>query len=373
MTEHKSRISLFVPNLQGGGAERIMVMIANGLAEAGEQVDLVVVNAAGPNRELVADGVNVVDLKSSRLLTAIPRYARYLYRRRPRSVMSALGHANIATVWLARLFSPHSRVILTVHNSMAASAHAGARGKFLLRLERRALMMADHTVTVSEGIRKQLVTSLGLDPATVSAILNPLEVAEISRKSAGPAHHPWLDEPGPPVIVGVGRLVPVKDFETLIRAFALVVDKQPARLVILGEGEESSRLEDLVASLGLEECVSFPGFVSNVPAYLGKASVFVLSSRSEGLPGVLLEALACDTQVVSTDCETGPREILEDGKWGKLVDVGDHEALAEAIVETLSRDDRIPTKLRAADFDSAIAVGKYRSLLTAGGGEEHAL
>lgn len=368
MAEQNPHISLFVPTLEGGGAERIMVMIANGLAEAGEKVDLVVGNAGGPNRILVADGVNLVDLDSARMLTAAPKFARYLYRRRPQSVMSAIGHTNIATALLARLFSPRTRVVLSIHNSMAASAHAGLRGRIFLRMERWALKRADHTVTVSDGIRSQLVTLWGLDPAMVTTILNPLEVDKLAEMSASPAGHPWLDDPEAPVIIGVGRLVPVKDFETLIRAFALVVDKQEARLVILGEGEELPRLESLVASLGLEEVVSFPGFVSNVPAYLGKASVFVLSSLSEGLPGVLLEALACNTQVVSTDCETGPREILEDGKWGRLVAVGDHEAMAEAIRQTLSRPEPIPTRRRAADFESGIAMEKYRRVLTADGG-----
>src|SRR5262249_37227290 len=150
-----------------------------------------------------------------------------------------------------------------------------------------------------------------------------------------PLSHPWFAPGSLPVILGVGRLTWQKDFPTLIKAFALVRSRQPARLLILGEGEKRLELETIVKELGLAADVCLPGYVDNPFAYMHRCSAFVLSSASEGLPNSLIEAMACGAPVISTDCASGTAEILENGRYGPLVPVGDVEAMATAISATL--------------------------------------
>ena len=194
---------------------------------------------------------------------------------------------------------------------------------------------ADFVVGVSQGVIDDLKRVLRFDSKKVQVIYNPIVDEELLRKTDEPLDHPWFRPGKPPVILGVGRLAKEKDFPTLIRAFALVRKERPARLMILGEGEERPNLEALVRELGLEEDVALPGFVDNLYKYMKRAAVFVLSSLWEGLPTVLIKAMALGTPVVATDCPSGPAEILEGGKWGCLVPPGDPKDLAKAILDTL--------------------------------------
>jgi glycosyltransferase involved in cell wall biosynthesis len=182
-----------------------------------------------------------------------------------------------------------------------------------------------------------------------------------------PVSHPWFEQNRLPVILAVGRLTKAKDYPTLFRAFSLVRQVRPAKLLILGEGEERSNLERLAIELGIQNDVSMPGFVDNPFAFMAKASVFVLSSAWEGFGNVLVEALACGCPVVATDCRSGPREILDNGRYGRLVPVGDHEALAKAILETLDNPDfpadRQTRLQRAMEFSIDAAVDKYLKVL----------
>jgi len=204
---------------------------------------------------------------------------------------------------------------------------------FLMRL---FYPWADKVVAVSKGVADDLVRITRLPKDKIQVIYNPVVTSEFFIKAEEPLDHPWFKPGEPPVILGVGRLTEAKDFPTLIRAFTLVRKERPARLMILGEGEDRPKLDALVKELGLEKDVALPGFVENPYKYMKRAAVFVLSSKWEGLPTVLIEAMALGTPVVSTACPSGPSEILEGGKWGRLVPVGDVEALAKAIVEALS-------------------------------------
>jgi glycosyltransferase involved in cell wall biosynthesis len=197
----------------------------------------------------------------------------------------------------------------------------------------------------------------------IKVIYNPVITPELFAKAEEPLDHPWFRPGEPPVVLGVGRLTQAKDFPTLIRAFALVRKERPARLMILGEGEERPKLEALVRELGLEEDVALPGFVGNPYKYIARAGVFVLSSAWEGLPTTLVEALALGTPVVSTNCKSGPEEILEEGRWGRLVPVGNIEELAKAIGESLS----MPRLLNGGALDRFrvdIVVDRYLEVMS---------
>ena len=191
-------------------------------------------------------------------------------------------------------------------------------------------------------------------------VYNPVVSPGLEDEARQSISHPWFNRDGPPVILAVGRLTAAKDYPTLLRAFSMVYQKQPARLLILGDGKERAPLESMVRQLGLTENVQMPGFVVNPYAYMARARLLALSSRWEGLPGVLVEALACGTPVVSTDCKSGPREILENGRFGRLVPVGDPDALAAAILDTLQTiPDHALLKRRAEDFTLEKSVKEY--------------
>jgi glycosyltransferase involved in cell wall biosynthesis len=197
----------------------------------------------------------------------------------------------------------------------------------------------------------------------VQVVYNPVITPAVSAMACQPAEHPWYGLGQPPVILGVGRLTRQKDFPTLIRAFAAVRRQRHARLIILGEGEDRAELEALVTELGLGRDVALAGFRDDAVAYMASSAVFVLSSAWEGLPTVLIEALAAGTRVVSTDCPSGPREILQEGRLGALVPVGDAPALARAVIDALNRrGDTVPPGA-LTPFTRDAAVDHYLRLI----------
>lgn len=357
------RLALFLPSLRGGGAERVMVHLARGFAERGFQVDLVLAKAEGPYLAEVPPSVRVVDLRASRVLFSLPGLVRYLRKERPYALLSALNHANVIVCLAHRLARVPSRLVISEHNTLSASRPQNARGRLLPWFMRWTYPWADAVIAVSQGVAEDLVRTLGISAERVKVIYNPVVDDDLLTKSKEPLDHPWFTEGAPPVILGVGRLTEQKDFPNLIRAFALVRAQRPARLMILGEGELRPQLEALVHELGLQDDVALPGFVKNPYAYMARAAVFVLSSRWEGLGVALIEAMASGTPVVSTDCPSGPREILEDGRWGRLVPVGDVDALAEAIVTTLDETEHPDVVARAKEFNVNYAVENYLKVL----------
>ena len=217
-------------------------------------------------------------------------------------------------------------------------------------------------IAVSEGVLRSYESAGVIRPGQGRTIYNPACAPNTDELAKIEPDHSWFSDGGPPVILGAGRLVPQKDFSTLIDAFRVIRASRPCRLVILGEGPLRSELEARIASLGLEDCVSLPGWVENPFAFMARAAVFVLSSRHEGLPTVLIEALACGCPAVSTDCPAGPSEILEDPAL--LAPVGDPEALAQVMLRALDRPaDRAALRAGAARFSVERAIDGYEALI----------
>lgn len=359
-------IALFLPTLHGGGAERAMINLAQYLRDRGLAVDLVVAEAVGPYLKAVPEGVTVVNLHSPHVLGSLPSLLRYLIRYRPQAMLSALDHANLVAIWARALSGAATRLFISVHNAQGAVPRGAWRGRdrWVRRLARVFYPVAEAVVAVSKGVAEDLVHGVGVPLSKVRVIYNPVVVPPLAEASESDARHPWLAVGAPPVVLGVGRLTAQKDFATLIRAFAVVRKARPCRLLILGEGEERPRLESLIRALSVEGEAVLHGFTSNPYGFMSRAGVFVLSSAWEGFGIVLVEAMACGTPVVSTDCVAGPAEILEDGKYGRLVPVGEAEALAEAILATLD-DPLAPEFLRAraADFSLEKIGAEYLELL----------
>lgn len=340
LTHRRSRhptIALFSPSLGGGGAERVLINLAGGMVDKGIEVDIVLASATGPFLSDVPAGVRVVDLKVSRVARSVLPLARYLRATKPDVLLGFLDHTNVTAIAASFLSGSHTPVFVAVHHTWTRSA-AGRLNKDRLfaSIARLAYRRAAGVIAVSSGAARAVETCLGIDSSRVRVIYNPVVTSDLFSKAVDSVEHPWFRPGQPPVILGMGRLTKVKDFRTLITAFARLRSRRTARLVILGEGEERPVLEALVKQLGLSENVALPGFVSNPYPYLRKAAVFVLSSVSEALPSVLIEALALGVPIVSTDCPSGPSEILNTSEHGILVRVGDSQQMADAIFRAVT-------------------------------------
>ena len=359
-------ICLFLPSLHAGGAERMMVNLANRMAQYGADVRLLLSKAQGDLiKDLPLENVRMVDLHCRRVLTSVLPLAGYLRREKPAVMLSALDHANLAAIFAKKIARVSTRLVVSVRTTVtkATADSTPLRAKLIPFAMRWFYDDADAVIAVSEGTANDLLRFCPLSPDKVHVIYNPVITPHLFKKAEEPALHRWFTNSAVPVILGVGRLTRAKDFSTLIRAFSFVRKKVNARLLILGEGEERPKLESLCRTLNLKNDVELPGYVSNPYPYMKRAAVFVLSSRWEGLPSVLIEALALGTKVVATDCPSGPREILADGKWGRLVPVGDAGKLAEAILETLRQPKTTVDKQSLLRITVDYAVEEYAKVL----------
>jgi glycosyltransferase involved in cell wall biosynthesis len=360
-------ICLFIMNLYGGGAERVVVELANELVQQKYDVDLVVVNRTGPLASHLRPEVNLCSLEQKRTISSIGKFRSYLKRRRPDIVFSHLTHINIASI-LARLFLKNRPELVVIEHSHFSSELKAAKG-----LVRVAYMLvpflyrfADRVAAVSDDMRNSIARFALLPRERVSVLHNPVVSPKIYQRASEQPEHPWLPPSEVPVILAAGRLVRQKNFPLLIRAFATLQKKRRARLIILGDGELRPELMSLAQELGLADVLDLPGFHENPYAFMRSASVFALSSDWEGLPGVLIEALACGCPIVATDCETGPREILCDGKFGRLVSPGDDRALANALEAALDEPGAASERVvRAEHFGVTAAVERYLELASA--------
>lgn len=358
-----SRIALFLPDLAGGGAERVFLHLAGAFREAGHDVDLVLARARGPLLGQVPGGVQVVDLRAPAgpfgtlglALWATIGLTRYLRRRRPEVLLSTLTGANLAAL-LARLLSRSgTRLVVRV-----ACALENVRGHFRRWLMGLLYPRADRVVALTDHMRRQLVAELRLPEERVVCIPNPVDQERIRRKAIEPLEDPWLLEADEPLLLGVGRLSKEKDFDTLIRAVARVRAQQPARLAILGEGPERPALEALGSELRLGCDLNLPGFTDNPYAWIKRCTLFVLSSRWEGHPNVVLEALALQRPVVMTAYDPGAWDYAQ-LPGVKVVPAGDPAALTQAIVEQLRR----PPEPHSIGLPAAVAssTDRYRKLV----------
>jgi glycosyltransferase involved in cell wall biosynthesis len=394
-------LALFIKSMSGGGAERFIVNLANEWAADGHRVDVVLAHRRGPLLDEIEDRVNVVDLEARRSITSFPALARlprelphllrpsvladlpnvfgaigplerYLRHARPHALLSALNFGNIAAAWAHRLAGVPTRLVLSEHNPLSIRIeHAQkARKRELPRMVGHFYPWADAITACSAGVADDLAATACLPRDLITTVYNPVVHSAMLEKAKEEPDHPWLAPGEPPVILGVGRLRPQKDFATLIRAFAALRRRRTARLLILGVGPEQDRLESLIRELGLEGDAELAGFRPNPLAYMSRAGLVALSSVWEGLPTVLIEALACGCPVVSTDCRSGPSEILDAGRYGRLAPVGDAHALADAMERTLAEPPCAQRlQERSSDFSTARAAHGYLELLLGEGAQ----
>mgnify|MGYP006282616891 CR=1 FL=1 len=359
-------IAIFIRYLQMGGVQKIAIRLANEFVKRGYTVDLILAKGKGVLADEVHPEVKIVNLDKNRVWFVLPGLWKYLMRRRPQVLLSLGFSVNILASIVGALVTYDMRVFISVRNNMSRySENNKVRySRWVPFLIRVFYPLADKIIAVSEGVLDDLSSISPRAARRGRVIYNPVVDPGMLRKANEPTSHPWLEEKEGPVVLGVGRLTPQKNFDLLLRAFALLRKKCDARLVILGDGNQRENLESRIEALGIGKHVDLPGFVSNPYPYMASASLFALSSDYEGFGIVLAEALACGCPIVSTDCPSGPREILEDGKWGRLVPVGDEEALAEAMRKSLE-EEHDPERLRqrAMDFSVDRAVDTYLDVL----------
>lgn len=330
-------LAVFLSFSGTGGVERMVVNLIRGFVDLGQSVDLLTVRAEGPHIERLPARVNHIRLGKAHTQLAIPALARYLRRTRPAALLVAKDRAGRAAVIARMLAGTDTRILLRLGTNLStAMAGRSAFSKWIRYGPIRLLYpMIDRIVAVSDGVAEDTAVISGVPRCRISVIRNPVITPELYIQASEPCPHPWFREAGRCVLLGAGRLQRQKDFPTLLRAFAEVRRSRRCRLVILGEGAQRSRLQRLIEELGIGEDVDLPGFQANPYPFMKNAVLFVLSSAWEGSPNALTEAMALGTPVVSTDCPSGPRELLNDGRYGPLTPVGDVAALAQGILKVL--------------------------------------
>ena len=332
------RIGLLFATSGHSGVDRV---IANLLPEFGRsdfEFDLLTIGGHGPAIPTsLPDNIRVIRLPvRTKKLVVIPLIA-YLLRYRPATLLTANHQLNRAALCARALTRLPMRVVIRMGMSLTAQGQAmGDRRRTALhRSMRRWYPRADAVIAPSQGVGQDLINIAGVSPRRLHVIRNPIVNNELYRSAAQEPDHPWFRGEHPPIILGVGSLEPRKDFATLVRAFARVRQHQDCRLVILGEGGERKHLQRLVEEVGVQRDVDLPGFADQPYPYMQRAAVFALASRREGASAVIVEALACGTPVVSTDCPSGPGEVLGPMGSRALAPIGDDEALAEKLLQTL--------------------------------------
>ena len=359
-------IALIISSLNIGGTQRVMMHLADGFINRGFNVDVVAINAKGPFLKMLPEKANLVDLDAKRSLFAIPKLVGYLRKCQPDAILSGLTHINIAAI-ISKFFSGiHTRLVVSERNNLTQKrVHFDKlKDRLLYSMVGLFYPFADAVVAVSRSVADDLARSVKLDPKKITSIYNPVPVDKIRESSIEEINHPWFIQKSIPVILAAGRLHIQKDYPTLIKAFNLLRKNINARLMILGEGEERPAIEDMIYASPFSDDICLMGNIENPFSLMAKADVFALSSAWEGFPNVLVEALACGATVVSTDCFSGPDEILENGKYGRLVPVGDARAMADAIEQSL--DHPFPPEqclARARDFLVEKAVEQYLQVL----------
>ncbi|MCP1673960.1 glycosyltransferase involved in cell wall biosynthesis [Natronocella acetinitrilica] len=342
----RPRLAILAPFKAWGGIERKIMILCHEFLALGVQPQLILTRGGVvPYPDELPKEVEIVDLGSGGKLDSVMKLTRFLKHERPAALLTAKDHSAKVAILSRILSRTDVPIFVKITNTLSFTL----RRPMKRRSARWLYGYADRLIAVSGGVRDDLIENFGIPPEKVQVIYNPTVTPSIAERKTHPVDHPWLQGDGPPVIIGVGRLTPQKDFPMLIRAFAKVRQQREARLIILGDGPLHDELITCAREAGVGDDVDLPGYVSDPIPYLARGSLFALSSRYEGLANVLIEALAAGLPAVATDCPSGPMEILQAGRIGPLVTVGDADALAQAMLDTLDNPPTQETLARGLD------------------------
>lgn len=335
-----SRIALLLPDMEMGGAQRVMLMLAREFADQGHCVELVLLSSVGPLLRDVPDTIKVVDLSARSfglgqtgfILFSLYRLARWMKRNAPEVLLSTVTGANLVALLARKSVTVPTRVVIR-----EAAALKNIRSVLRLKAMRWLYPQADKVIALSPVMMAELIEKIGVLPANIHCIANPVNIAFIKEQGLMPIEHPWLDNEKLKVVISVGRLIVQKDHITLLRAFSVLPQAFFVRLIIVGEGPERAMLEQLAVELGVSDTTEFVGFDANPWRWMARADLFVLSSQSEGHPNAMFEALALDLPVIAAEYDASVRDLA--GCYGfKVVPAGKEILLAQAIEEQISID-----------------------------------
>ena len=369
-TEPDPLLTFFIPDLTVGGAEQVVVNIVNGLSNRGYNVELVLSRRKGELLEQVDRRISIVELSPEPvpvlgIATNLPALIAYLRREEPTVVFSHLTQASVVALTAKQLLGTETAVIPTHHAASGVTTDRTLKSHVVRQLTKLLYPTADRIITVSKCVGETVVDDLSIDPEQISVLHNPVETESLQERARDSVDHEWIEDDETDVVLFVGRIAEQKDLRTWLQSLKKVHEQKPdTRGVIVGRGPRREEIIDYADELGLGDVVSVPGYVDNPFRYMHKASVFLLSSHSEGLPTVLIEALACGCPIVSTACPCGPREILADGEYGRLAPVGDSDALSDAVVAELA--DPVPSdklRRRAEDFSPDAILEDYETFI----------
>ena len=363
-------VALYLHDLAGGGVERQTLIIADAFRRYGADVTLVLHRLRGQLLDQIPPGLRVVDLNSSRTIMDVPRLVHFLRRAKPDILMSNVDLNNVAALLAKSISLSKTRIVICQHNTISGSfALTESLGYRLTPVLYRLLSpFITRAVAVSDGVAAELIHRAGVPAERVLTINNPVVGPDFQTRSEIVIDHPWFHQPNRPIFVTAGRLVPQKDHETMLRALALHRKHMDSRLLILGIGPLKASLADLAGKLGLTAYVDFLGFQSNALPYIRQADAFLLSSRCEGFGNVIVESLGCGTPVIATRCEYGPAEILDDGRFGMLVDTANPSAMAKAMDQVGTLRAKFPSAMlqdRASAFSYAACASRYMTMFKA--------
>lgn len=357
-----SRLAIFIPSFDNGGVERMLINLATGISARGVDVDFLATRTDAPYFRTMGAGVRLIDVGTREPAGQLEMLLRYLAESRPDALLSAKDECDDLAIKARLRSGGHTRFYIraVVNVSQRLGFRNPIKGWTTRRWMRAVYPQADGIIAVSRGVADDVAAITGIARERIHVAPNPVVRPEIQTQAELPPDHPFYRDHSLPIVLGVGRFGRQKNFELLLKACALANRERPLRLVILGSGHRQRGLLALARRLGMGEQVSFPGFQPNAYAYMRHADLFVLSSLWEGSPNVLTEALALGTPVVSTDCPSGPREILQDGAIGPLVPMNDPPAMARAILDVLANPPpRERNRSATADYSIDNSAAQY--------------
>jgi len=359
------RVAIYLPNCAGGGVERVYLELLHSLLQKKFSVDLVIAHLAGPYVDEIPAGVRVINLNVTHKLNIVLKLARYLRREKPSVLLSGGDISNVLAV-LASIVAKRRKQCVIGQRAMVRMGwelQKPRTWRLKLFFIKRLYKQANLIICNSEAARRELIHDLGMSLEKCNVIYNSINVDQIQQLALCSPNDEWFIKEASPVVISIGSLSVLKDMMTLIRAFSIARMTCDCRLLILGEGPERKPLEALIRAYNLEHYVHMPGFLVNPFPLLKRSNVFVSASLTEGCPNVILQALACNTPIVATNCPGGTSEILEDGRWGQLVPVGNASAMAAAIVKALREDKLYDLRERLEQFTPEKITSLYLKLL----------
>ena len=399
-----AELAFLLPNLRGGGVQKVVSIVASAMIERGHGAKIVVLGEAGELKQSIDPRIEIMTLQRSNQLVAritaaladvhgigklrrhllevknrsktlpyLPGLSRFLSEYRPDTLFAATPYLNMDAILARRHSKTDLRVVVSERSHLSSGKPRKLwRAKRLHNAMSHCYRQADAIVAVSHGVADDLAQTLNLDRNSISVIHNPTVLDNAAELASQPVDDPWFNESTIPVLLSIGRPSYQKDYETLVRALGIVNQRTPVRWAVIGSVANTKKrertvkkLRDLASDLDVADKIRFLGWNPTPFPYIARATALVLSSRWEGLPNVLLEALACGTPIVSTDCPSGPAEILADGEFGELVPVEDPEAMAQSILKVVAGpNDRERLKQRAEEFDRKSSLDSYEKILT---------